>query len=61
MDLFWHNLYLCFKGVVIVYVLFSLYFWLVKKEGIRAFLDLKLIGINVCIALIGATFFTIIA
>lgn len=61
MDLFLENIHLSLKGVLIAYILFSLYFWLIKNEGIRAFLDLRLIGINICAALIGATMYTIFA
>lgn len=60
MDCFLDNLYSGFESALIVYILFSLYHWLVKKEKfVSAFLDLKLIGITICIVLFAVTIITI--
>lgn len=57
---FLHYLYLGFKGALVVYIVFSLYYWLVKKERfVSAFLDLKLICLIIGIVLVGTTIFTI--
>lgn len=60
MDNFVHNFYLGLQGVFIVYILFSLYFFIIKKEGLRAFFDWKLISINLAVAVIIAAISTLV-
>ncbi|TRY24429.1 MULTISPECIES: hypothetical protein [Brevibacillus] len=60
MDNFVHNFYLGLQGVFIVYILFSLYFSIIKKEGLRAFFDWKLISINLAVAVIIAAISTLV-
>ncbi|MGG4451413.1 hypothetical protein [Brevibacillus porteri] len=54
------NLYLGAQGAFITYIVFFLYFWLIKKRGFFTLLDPRLIGIIVLGTLVITAFFTVI-
>lgn len=58
MDAYIDNLYLGAQGAFITYIVFFLYFWLIKKHRFFTLLDPKLIGVIVLGTLVLTAFFT---